>query len=306
MSFPALLTRPGPNGFGFGSTAERVTAGLDLSGKHILLTGANSGLGAETLRVLVKRGATVYATSRTQARARATCQPYGELAVPLVCELTDPASIRACVADVKSRGVKLDAVIGNAGVMAVPQRETVHGIERQFFTNHIGHFMLVAGLLDTLADNGRVVMVSSSAHRRPPPGGIQFGALDGYGWYAPWLAYGQSKLANLLFAKALAKRFAGTKRVSIAVHPGVIRTNLVRHMAWWVVPVMRVIDWFVFKSLGEGASTQVYAAVHPEAVRLNGQFLVNCNVAQPTVHARDEEMAERLWQVSETIVAALD
>ncbi len=306
MSFPALFTRPGPNGFGYGSTAERVTAGLDLSDKHILLTGANSGLGAETLRVLIKRGATVYATGRTQARARATCHPYGERAVPLVCELTEPASIRSCVADLKSRGVTLDAIIGNAGVLAVPQRETIHGIERQFFTNHIGHFMLVTGLLDVLAEDGRVVMVSSSAHRRPPQGGIQFDALDGSGWYDPWAAYGHSKLANLLFAKALANRFTGTKRVSIAVHPGVIRTNLVRHMAWWVVPVMRVIDWFVFKSLAEGASTQVYAAVHPDAAQLNGRFLVNCNVAQPAAHGRDEQMAERLWQVSDKIVASLD
>src|SRR5205085_12218388 len=121
-------------------------------------------------------------------------------------------------------------ILCNAGIMALPKREIHHGQEMQFFTNHIGHFLLVTGLLGRLSQTGRIVMLSSDAHTMAPAEGIQFGDLTFEKNYRPWKAYGQSKLANLLFARSLAQRFAGTRQTANALHPGVIATNLGRHM----------------------------------------------------------------------------
>ncbi|MEJ0095988.1 MAG: SDR family NAD(P)-dependent oxidoreductase [Methylocella sp.] len=229
MSLPALLKGKGPSGFEYGPTAEQVTAGLDLTGRTILVTGANSGLGLETVRVLSKRGARIIAAARTVEKARAACGAMGGDIVPVACHLSDPASVRACVATVKASGAKLDAIICNAGIMALSKLEQAHGYELQFFTNHIGHFILVTGLIDHLADKG-VVMLSSSGHQFAPKVGIEFDNLSGQRGYGPWRAYGQSKLANLLFAKQLAKRLAGTGKTANALHPGGIMTNLGRNL----------------------------------------------------------------------------
>ena len=209
MSLLARIRQRGPSGFGYGSTAEDVTAELSLAGKTILVTGCNSGLGLETLRVLAKRGADVVGTARTTEKAEAACRSVLGSVAGLACELADPASVRACIAAVKAHNLRLDAIICNAGIMALPKLEQVAGIERQFFTNHIGHFILVSGLLDNLATDGRVVMLSSALHASAPPEGIAFDNLSGERGYKPWTAYGQSKFANLLFAKELARRFAG-------------------------------------------------------------------------------------------------
>ncbi|MEM9074183.1 MAG: SDR family NAD(P)-dependent oxidoreductase, partial [Myxococcota bacterium] len=141
MSLYARFQRPGPSGFGYGSTTDEVCRGLDLKGRRIVLTGSNSGLGLETLRVLTHHGATVLAAARTKAKAEDACAGFGENAVPVVCELSDPASVRSCVEDVSGRG-GVDAIICNAGIMALPKLEQCFGIEKQFFTNHVGHFML--------------------------------------------------------------------------------------------------------------------------------------------------------------------
>ena len=151
--------------------------------------------------------------------------------LPVACELTDPASIMACVDLLEAEGVLLDGVICNAGIMAVPRLEQAFGYELQFFNNHVGHFILVTQLLDRLTEDARVVVVSSGAHRAAPKGGIEFDNLSGARGYRPSRAYGQSKLANLLFAKELARRFDGTARTANAVHPGVIHTNLGRRHA---------------------------------------------------------------------------
>ncbi|HVO32211.1 MAG TPA: SDR family NAD(P)-dependent oxidoreductase, partial [bacterium] len=230
MSVVGLLKRKGPSGFGYNSTAEDATEGLSLSGRTVLLTGCNSGIGNEALRVLAMRGARVVGTARDLAKATAACGGVKGETVPIACELSDPASIRACVAEVKKRGLRLDAIIANAGIMALPKLQQAFGVELQFFTNHIGHFILVTGLLDQLTDAGRVVMLSSEAHRNAPREGIQFDNLSGEKGYRPWANYGQTKLANLLFAKELSRRFAGTTKTANAVHPGVIATNLTRSM----------------------------------------------------------------------------
>jgi NAD(P)-dependent dehydrogenase (short-subunit alcohol dehydrogenase family) len=300
-----LFSRIGPSGFGHASTAEQVSAGHDLSGRHYLVTGSNSGLGLETIRVLSLRGATVIAAARTEAKARAACEAVAPSGIPVACELADPASVRACVAHVQGLGITLDGVITNAGIMALPERELLFGHEKQLFVNHVGHFILVTGLLDTLAPDGRVVVLSSSAHQRTPGGaGIVFDDLSLASRYTGWDAYGQSKLANMLFARELSRRLAGSGRTAVAVHPGVIATNLGRHLGWMSV-LFPVVSPLFFKSIPEGAATQVWAATMPAPETLDGQYCYDCNVQQSSAHGADLAMARRLWEVTEGIVAAL-
>ena len=305
MSLVALVKGKGESGFGYGSTAEEVTEGVDLRGRTVLVTGSNSGIGLETVRVLGKRGARVIAAARTEQKAREATSGLAGDFVPVACELSDPSSVRACVASVKELGVRLHALICNAGIMALPKLERAFGYELQFFTNHIGHFMLVTGLIDSLAENGRVVVLSSAAHGSAPPGGIQFDNLTGEKGYMSWMAYGQSKLANLLFAKELSRRFAGTRMTANAVHPGVISTNLARSMPGIVRVALDVATPLALKSAAQGAATQCYVAVHPRVERTTGEYFADCNVARSSRLSRDPELAQRLWQESERIVAEL-
>jgi WW domain-containing oxidoreductase len=306
MSLYALLKRPGPSGFGYASTAEDVTAGVRLDGKTFLVTGCTSGLGRETLRVLTLRGATVLGAARTLDRARAACDVAGSgRAVPLACELSDPASVRACAREVARTAPPLDGIVCNAGVMALPRRQAAFGIELQLFTNHVGHFLLVTSLLPRLAEDGRVVVVSSSAHLRAPPEGIRFDDLGAERQYGPWTHYGQSKLANLLFAKALARRLAGTRRTANALHPGVIPTPLGRHMPALLRAGWGVVAPLAFKTVPEGAATQAWLAAHPSTAALRGAYCADCNVARPRADAEDPALADRLWETSEAIAAKL-
>lgn len=305
MSLIEVFKGKGPSGFGYGSTAEQVTEGISLAGKTMLVTGVNSGLGLETLRVLAMRGAKVVGTARSMEKAREACASVSGSTVPMACELSDPASVRACVASVQQQGLALDAVICNAGIMALPKLETAHGTELQFFTNHIGHFILVTGLLPTLSDTARVVMLSSSAHTRAPEGGIEFDNLDGKKGYNDWRAYGQSKIANMLFAKELAVKFKGTARTANAVHPGVIKTNLGRNMNPLMYGVFGLVGPLVLKSVPQGAATQVYVATHPSLATVSGKYFADCNVATPRADAEDPALARKLWEVSETLVAGL-
>lgn len=304
MSLYQLFKANGPNGFGYATTAEQVTAGMSLAGKTMLVTGCNSGLGLETLRVLALRGARVVGTARTIEKARAACATVTGETVPLACELADPANVRACVASVEAAGIRLDAMICNAGIMGLPKLQLVHGYEAQFFTNHIGHFILVTGLLGQLTQTGRVVMLSSTAHTRAKQGGIEFDNLDGGKGYDPWRCYGQSKFANLLFAKELARRLDGTQQTANAVHPGVIRTNLIRHNPLLDMAAA-VLSPLFLKSVAQGAATQVYVATHPGLAGVSGEYFADCNVATPRVDALSAATAKQLWEVSEQIVAKL-
>jgi NAD(P)-dependent dehydrogenase (short-subunit alcohol dehydrogenase family) len=305
MSLYQLFKRNGPSGFGYGSTAEEVTEGLSLAGRTVLVTGCNSGLGLEAMRVLAKRGATLLGTARTLAKATAACATVEGRTVPLACELSDPSSVRACVEAVKRGDHRLDAIICNAGIMALPKREQVFGVELQLFTNHVGHFMLVTGLLDRLTDDGRVVMLSSDAHRMAPQAGILFDDLAGDHGYTPWGHYGQSKLANILFAKELARRLEGTRRTANAVHPGVIMSNLWRHMPGMSNFAMGLAGPLVLKSVPQGAATEVFVAVHPSVATTSGAYFADCNLSRTRADADDAAMARRLWEVTEKIVAGL-
>ncbi len=305
MSVVGIFKRTGASGFGYNSTADQVTQGLDLGGRTVLVTGCNSGLGRETMRVLCARGARVIGAARTLEKAAAACNDAPGEALPLACELSEPASVRAAIAHMRRLGTPLDAVIANAGIMALPKLVQKHGYELQFLTNHVGHHLLVTGLLDRLADTGRVVMLSSGAHRMAPPEGIQFDNLSGEKGYTPWTAYGQSKLANLLFARHLATRLAKPGQTANAVHPGVIGTRLSRHLHPVPRAVFSAIGPLFLKSVAQGAATQCYVAVHPATAAQRGQYFADCNVAASSPAGADASLAAALWERTEAILANL-
>jgi NAD(P)-dependent dehydrogenase (short-subunit alcohol dehydrogenase family) len=304
MSLLSRFKRPGPNGFGYASTAEDVTRGLDLHPKTILVTGCASGIGLETLRVLARRGAHVIATARSLEKATAACAEAGAAATPLACDLSDPTSVRACVAKIKADDLQLDAIICNAGIMALPELTQVHGYEKQFFTNHIGHFLLVTELIHQLTPEARVVVVSSDAHRGAPRDGITLDNLSGERGYRPWAAYGQSKLANLLFARELSRRLPSPHQTANAVHPGLIATNLFRSMPNFARVGLRALAPLIMKTPAQGAATQCYVATHP-ALAVNGEYFSDCNLARSSRLGRDRQLALRLWEASERIVRQL-
>lgn len=301
MSLVSRLRPNGPNGFGYGSTAAEVTAGLELTGKTYLVTGANSGLGQESMRVLRLRGATVYGAGRSVERMRKPCADVG--AFPIACDLSEPNSVQACVDALNRASVRLDGVLCNAGIMALPTLTKIRGYEAQFFTNHIGHFLLVTRLLPTLARNARIVVVSSNAHRRASHEGIEFDNLSGDKGYDPMRAYGQSKLANLLFVRYLAQLLKGSDQSTYALHPGVIHTNIARSNRLMDV-AFAAAGPLVFKTVAQGAATQCYLLTHPDVPpEQSGGYFSHCNPASCYRNGDNHAMAARLWEVSEQIVA---
>lgn len=285
------------------STAEEVTEGLDLSGKTVLITGVNSGIGTETMRVMALRGAHVIGTARTLEKASHAAAGVAGTVTPLACELTDQDDIRRCAVAVAETTPVIDIVIANAGIMALPKLEQVDGIEKQFATNHLGHFLLVNLLKDqiTAAENARIVVVSSSAHLQAPKEGIQFDNLSGEHGYSAFRAYGQSKLANVLFANGLNQRL-GDGVTANSLHPGVIRTNLARHMNPVLTGVMGLFMVAFSKNVAQGAATQCYVATSADLAGTAGKYFADCHEARTHRLAGDRHLADRLWKVSEELV----
>jgi NAD(P)-dependent dehydrogenase (short-subunit alcohol dehydrogenase family) len=189
--------------------------------------------------------------------------------------------------------------------MASPSLQQAYGYELQFFTNHVGHFILVTELLKQLSPQGRVVVVSSAAHAAAPRGkGIDFDNLSGDVDYRPWTAYGQSKLANLLFANELSRRLPQPNQTANSLHPGVIRTNLVRNLPTIVQLGATLIAPLGWKTIEQGAATQCYLASQP-TLTTTGNYYADCNVAKSSPFGRDTALAARLWEVSEGIASGL-
>jgi NAD(P)-dependent dehydrogenase (short-subunit alcohol dehydrogenase family) len=289
--------------FGAESTAEEVTAGIDLSGRTALITGANSGLGLETMRVLAMRGATVIAAARTLDKAREAGKSIDGKTIPIAIELTDFNSIVAGTNAVRELDLPIDMLILNAGIMALPQLEQVNGLEKQFVTNHLGHFIVGNRLLPLVqaAPQGRVVVLTSSGYQWAPAGGIEFDNLSGERDYDPNKMYGQSKLANHLYVRELARRLRGTATTANSVHPGVIFTNLGRHFPKWQIFLASLIGWTFMKPLEAGAATTCYVATAPALAGVSGQYFADCNPELPGGQMQNDELAARLWQVSEEL-----
>ena len=289
------------------TTAEEVTDGLDLTGRMAVVTGATSGIGLETARVLARRGAHVLVTGRTLDKARAACAGIAGRATPLACELENFDEVAECATRIVQLAVPLDMLICNAGIMAPPNLELVRGLERQFVANHLGHFLLVQRLLEAVraAPAGRVVMVSSSAHKWAPPGGIAFNNLTGDKGYDPRVFYGQSKLANALVARELARRLAGSATTANAVHPGLIITNIIRFIPRWqqlLAPLAGLLLRSRIKTVAQGAATTCYVAAHPGVARISGRYFADCALATPEKVMEDDALAARLWMESEKLV----
>lgn len=295
--------------FGRDSTAEEVTLGLDLRGQTMLVTGATSGLGLETMRVLALRGAHVLATGRTLEKAREACAQIEGRTTPIELELERWESVARAADLVRALGLPLDALICNAGIMALPKLEQVNGIEKQFAVNHLGHFILLQRLRESVeaAEQGRVVMLSSMGYRWAPPSGIEFDNLSGERDYEPNKMYGQSKLANALTAFELARRWQSTAQAATAnaVHPGVINTNLGRHFEPWKRTAADLIGWTFMKSVQAGAATTCYVATAPALSRTSGYYFEDCNpvMPEPGKHMDDVALASALWDRSMALTA---
>jgi NAD(P)-dependent dehydrogenase (short-subunit alcohol dehydrogenase family) len=306
----AAITTP----FGFHSTAAEVAAGIDLSGKRAIVTGGSSGIGVETARVLAGAGADVTLAVRdTDAGDRTAADITASTGNPAVhvgrLDLADQASVAAFVA---SWSGPLHRLVNNAGVMALPDLQlTPEGWEMQLATNHLGHFALAVGLHEALAAAGdaRIVSLSSRGHLRSP---VVFDDLNFASRpYDPWLAYGQSKTANVLFAVEATRRWGGDGITANAVHPGAIfGTNLSRHMDPEVLAGLRAAATGRSKTLEQGAATSVLVATSPQLEGVGGRYFEDCNeatVLDPVdpdatsgvaAYALDPGNAERLWDVS--------
>jgi NAD(P)-dependent dehydrogenase (short-subunit alcohol dehydrogenase family) len=189
--------------------------------------------------------------------------------------------------------------------MALPKLEKAYGLELQFVTNHLGHFVLVTGLLDQLAPKGRVVVLSSGAHRYAAERGLELDNLSGDVDYHPWRTYGRSKLANILFARSLASRFAkdGSGRTAYSVHPGVIRTNLTRHIE--DVDKLLAPMKASMKTIPQGAATTLYVATSPDVLPQSGAYFSDCAAAKTIAQGNDDALAEALWDRSVALASEL-
>lgn len=294
--------------FGADSTAEEVTDGIDLTGKLAVVTGCTSGIGFETMRVLALRGGFIVGTSRSLDRAQAACRSVRGTTLPLQLDLADLDSVVACANAIRSINLALDILVCNAGYLGAGGKPVlVNGIEKHFAVNHLGHFVLVNRLLGRsyMADQGRIVVVSSRAgYRRAPEAGIEFDNLDASKGYDDWRAYGQSKLANALFALHLAKLLRGTRITANALHPGVIDTGIDRNMSRFKQIGFAIVTGLGYgKSIAQGAATSCYVATSPRLGSTSGRYFEDCNAVDIVGggHMQDAAMAARLWEVSEDL-----
>lgn len=293
--------------YGAKSTAEEVTRGMDLSGKTALVTGCNSGIGLETMRVLALRGAHVIGTGRTLEKAERACASVEGDTTPLVLELSDFQSCVDCAAAVAAMHVPLDILIPNAGIGTFADFELVDGVEKIFVVNYLGHVVLTMNLLPLvqLAPAGRIVHVGSRmGYMAAPDVGIDFDNLHGEKEYNANEAYGRSKLANALFSLKLSQLLDPAKTASNAIHPGFVQTNIGRDAEGIIGFLYNSVAPMIQKTLAEGAATQVYVATSPIVAGVSGAYFEDCNpvrIEGPN-HVFDQALADQLWDVTRTML----
>ncbi|XP_027164064.1 short-chain dehydrogenase TIC 32, chloroplastic-like isoform X1 [Coffea eugenioides] len=315
-----LFKRKGPSGFSSSSTAEEVTQGIDGSGLTAIVTGASSGIGAETARVLALRGVSVIMGVRNMAAGQevkdAIVKETPEAKVDVLeLDLSSLASVRNFAKEFNSSGRPLNILINNAGVMGTTFELSKDDIELQFATNHLGHFLLTNLLLDTMKKTchqtkreGRIVIVASEFHRYTYREGVRFDKINDQEGYNRYLAYGQSKLANVLHANELARRLKQEDDADItanSLHPGGITTNLYRHSGIFR-GLGSIIGKFVYKNIPQGASTTCYVALHPQVKGIRGEYFDNSNIAKASSMAMDADLARRLWDFSVSLTKPND
>ncbi|XP_074556324.1 short-chain dehydrogenase TIC 32, chloroplastic-like [Curcuma longa] len=311
-----LFRSKGPSGFSWSSTAEEVTRGLDGSGLSAIVTGASSGIGAETARVLALRGVRVVMAVRNMS-AGATVKEEIVKEVPsskvdvMELDLSSMASVRKFASEFNALNLPLNILINNAGVMANPFGLSKDGIELQFATNHVGHFLLTYLLLDNMKNasqtsgvEGRIVNLSSEGHRFAYSEGIRFDKINDQSTYNSIGAYGQSKLANILHANELTKHFKeeGVNITANSLHPGSIITNLLRYHSF-VDALARTAGRLVLKNVQQGAATTCYVALHPQVKGVSGRYFCDSNLGESNSKAKDMDLAKKLWDFSVGLIS---
>ncbi len=317
--------------FGATSTTDDVLSGVNVHGKRILVTGVSAGLGIETARSLASHGAHVVGAARDLTKAQAATAEVRKVAAAngagfelIELDLASLKSVRAAADKLLAKKEPLDVVIANAGIMATPLGKTVDGFETQFGTNHLGHFLFVNRIAPLIRKGGRLINLSSAGHR------FSNVDLDDPNFertpYDPFIAYGRSKTANILFAVAFDQRHRSRGVRAAAVHPGVIRTELARYVD--PARIQGMIEQmtkqlaaegkpaFLWKTIPQGAATSVWAGVVARADEIGGRYCENCHVGQLVgedvtlsgvsegvrAYALDPETAEALWKKSEQLV----
>jgi NAD(P)-dependent dehydrogenase (short-subunit alcohol dehydrogenase family) len=314
---------------GWSSTADEVLGGMDLSGKRVLITGVSAGLGLETARALVSHGAQVIGTARNLKKAEGAIASIvestknGGSTALIALDLASLDSVRRCGKTLLDDGRRFDVVINNAGVAHPPLGRTEDGFETQFGTNHLGHFALLNLIGELIAPGGRVVVLGSAAHR------FSDIDLDDLNYertpYDPYVSYGRSKTANILFAVEFDRRHRDRGVRAVAVHPGIIKTELTRHTdaaeleasldrmnAERVAAGKPRFEW---KSIPQGAATSVWAGFVADAAEVGGKYCEDCHLAKVIEgpvdpveegvysYAIDPERAKELWRKSEQLTA---
>ncbi|XP_064081209.1 retinol dehydrogenase 13-like [Macrobrachium nipponense] len=278
-----------------------------LDGKTVIVTGANTGIGKETAREMAKRGAKVILACRdmdkcAEARKDIAWDTQNKLVRCMKCDLASQDSIREFVQNFNAKEERLDILINNAGVMRCPKSFTEEGIELQLGTNHMGHFLLTNLLLSKIKDSApsRIINVSSVAHMR---GRINFSDLNSKKNYDEGEAYAQSKLANILFTRELSERLAGSGVTCNAVHPGLVLTEIGRHMgidkSWMASLILKPFLWLFLKTPRQGAQTTIYTALSSDLEGVSGKYFSNQAEVSVAEAALDKEAAQRLWAISE-------
>lgn len=279
-----------------------------MQGKICLITGGTNGIGKTAALALAKMGATVVIVGRKAEKTALVVEEIHQRSgnpnvSSLLADLSSQAEVRRLAAEFKEKFDHLHVLLNNAGAFYLERKLTVDGLERTFALNHLGYFLLTDLLLDTLRASApaRIINVSSDAHAS---GKIELDNLQGQRSFSGMSAYGNSKLANILFTTELARRLAGTGITVNAVHPGFVSTGFINstdNQSW----MLKVVGWVVpliGRSPEKGAETSIYLASSSEVADVTGRYFVDCKVRQPAAQAQDEVMARKLWEVSEELV----
>ena len=271
--------------------------------KIAIVTGANSGMGLATVEALSDKGATVIMLCRNEERGQAAMEQLMEKKDRrlelMICDLGDYASIRSFVKRVKEKYPRIDILVNNAGFISLDRQETKEGLERQFGINHIGHFLLTTLLLDHMVPGSRIVNVASGAHKT---GKIHFDDINLHKRFNVIKAYSQSKLANVLFTRELARRLK-KRRISVnCCHPGAVATNIgIDRDTGFGKTVTGLLKPF-FQTPAEGAKTAIFLATDESVRNITGGYFYKCKIAGSSKRSKDPELARRLYRLSEELV----
>ena len=278
----------------------------DLSNKVVLITGANSGIGLEASVKLARLGAQVVMVGRSREKLDAAVKDVTQRAAssqvtPLLCDFSSQASIRALAGEFRKAYGRLDILVNNAGAVSPTRQVTVDGFEQTFAVNHLGYFLLTNLLLDLLkaAAPSRIVNVSSVGHRGAT---LDFDNLQLEKGYTTIRAYNNSKLANVLFTRELAKKLKGTGVIVNSLHPGVVATQIWNRAPWFMQPLLPIVKLFML-SAEKGGDTIVHLATSPEVEGKTGGYYEKNRLIDPHGRGGDDALAEKLWSVSAQLCA---